>query len=51
MTIEYIIEMLGYDMSDNIIKRCMTALHKVCKKPNTLDNYLAKARKIISKAS
>ena len=51
MALEYIIEELGYDMSDNIIKRCREQLEKVVRKPRTREDYFRRVRNIINRAS
>jgi hypothetical protein len=51
MSLEYIVEELGYDMHDNIIKRCREQLDKVVSKPRKYDEYLIRIKRIINRAS
>lgn len=50
MALEYIVEQLGYDMSDNVIKRCREQLDKVVRKNRTHDEYKRMVKSIIAKA-
>lgn len=50
MALEYIIEELGYDMNDNVIKRCMERLAKVMKRKRTHEEYTIMVRKVINQA-
>ena len=50
MALEYIVEELGYDMSDNVIKRCRGKLDKVVRKNRTHDDYKRMVKSIIDKA-
>lgn len=51
MALEYIVEELGYDMDDNIIKRCREQLEKVVRKNRTDIDYKRLVKRIIDKAS
>lgn len=51
MALEFIVEELGYDMSDNIIKRCREQLEKVVRKNRTHEDYIRRVRDIINRAS
>ena len=50
MALEYIVEELGFDMSDNVIKRCREELDKVVRKNRPKDVMFAKVKAIIDKA-
>ena len=50
MALEFIVEELGYDMSDNVIKRCMEQLVKVMKKQRTHEQYTLLVNNIIKAA-
>lgn len=50
MAIEYAVERLGYEMSDNVIKRCREKLDKVVRKNISEDEILKRAKKIINRA-
>ena len=49
--LEYIIESLGYEMHDNIIRRVEEQLRKVMSKPRSFDEYKTRIHKIINLAS
>ena len=50
MALEYIVEELGYNMNDNVIKRCMERLAKVMKRKRTHEEYTIMVRKVINQA-
>ena len=50
MAVEYIVEQLGYDMSDNVIKRCREQLDKAVRKNVAEDIILKRVKKIIDRA-
>lgn len=49
--LEYIVESLGYEMHDNIIRRVEEQLRKVMSKPRSFDEYKTRIHKIINLAS
>ena len=51
MTLEYIVEKLGYEMHDNIIRQCKDKLDKVFHKgQRTEADYISRVKAIIAKA-
>lgn len=50
MALEFVIETLGYDLNDNVIKRCRDKLDKVVRRNRPKDEIFAKVKAIISKA-
>ena len=50
MSLEFIVEELGYEMSDNVIRQHKDQLDKVVKKPRTKDDYINRVKAIIAKA-
>jgi len=50
MALEYIVEELGYDMNDNVIKRCREELDKVVRKNRKPTDYYRLIKAIIDKA-
>ena len=51
MSMEYVLEEHGYEMSDNIVRRCMMKLRKVFAKRRTHVEYVLMTRKVLNKAA
>lgn len=49
--LEYLLETLGYEMHDNIIRRCMNKLVRIISKPRTNEEYLVRIRRVLNQAS
>ena len=49
MTLEYLLEQLGYELTDNIVRRCKEKLDKIVKRPGTKEEYTRKVKRIIAR--
>ncbi len=49
--LEYILETLGYEMHDNIIRKCHDELVRIISKPRTTEDYIIRIKKVLAKAS